>query len=119
MVGKGGDNERIQEYRPSQEEREQIEKINILIQSLFSLLRNIGDNSTQENSRECERILVEPRLRQQEPSKPTQKGKVTNHCVTETLKTRKRQLHPAKADSKAEHIARCPKQKNIRSDKKS
>ena len=43
IVGKGKDNERILEYRPSQQDRKEIEKLNILntIDS-FTIARNSG-----------------------------------------------------------------------------
>ena len=49
IVGKGGENERILDYRPTQQERKEIERINILIYNrFFNYCETIGTTPLQE-----------------------------------------------------------------------
>ena len=49
IVGKGSENERIQQYRPSQQDRKEIERINIMIYNrFFNYCKNLGTTPLRE-----------------------------------------------------------------------
>ena len=49
IVGKGGENERILDYRPTQQERKEIERINVLIYNrFFNYCETIGKTPLKE-----------------------------------------------------------------------
>ena len=63
VVGRGSENKRIQEYRPSQERRKQIDRINILIHNRFLISAKKLEKPIQGISRKRERILAKPVFR--------------------------------------------------------
>ena len=79
IVGKGGDNERILDYRPTQQERKEIERINILIYNrFFHYCESIGTTPLKEFNEDIHESWI---------SNPSDSESQISHLKTEKCPT--------------------------------
>ena len=103
-MGKGRENGRTQEYRPSQQGRKEIEKINI---TKIQYCETLGTTPLREYNKN--RQSLESMHHQTAKARPVNSSrKMPDQCAEKFPETRQRKPHPPETDGSVTHFARRP-----------
>ena len=107
IVGKGSDQERLQEYRPQQQARKRIVELNIqFYKRFFHYCETLGTTplrETQQNNHDHSKLI-----RQREPGEQRQKREMPYKCTQESSETQNRQPNQTATDGESKYDGRWP-----------